>query len=358
MIIEGKNDLLRAEADALVNTVNTVGVMGRGLALQFKQAFPENFKAYQSACRRGEVKLGEIFVTRTGQLQPSYILNFPTKGHWRSQTNIEDIKAGLQDLVRVVQENKISSLAIPPLGCGLGGLRWEEVRPLIVEAFAPLEEVEVQLYAPGLTVEATETIVRTNKPILNLWRASLIRLVEAYSVLAYEASHLEAQKLLYFLWIAGEPLKVQFNKEDYGPYDAGMKHGLLDLEGHYIRGFGEGERLSPVALMPGASEEAQEFLKDKPETNTRIERVCELIHEFETPYGLELLASVHWVTTQEVPFVMDDPEMAVKRVHAWSERKRKALQSEDIEVAWQCLSEKGWLQSSSVDGESVEPIMT
>lgn len=148
MIREMEGDLLGADVDALVNAVNTVGVMGKGLALQFKRAFPANFEAYRRACAAGEVRLGRMLVAATGLSSPRLIVNFPTKGHWRSPSRLEDVASGLEDLVRTVEREGIGSIAVPPLGCGLGGLRWEEVRPLVVAAFAPLPGVEVRLYPP------------------------------------------------------------------------------------------------------------------------------------------------------------------------------------------------------------------
>jgi O-acetyl-ADP-ribose deacetylase (regulator of RNase III) len=148
MIIESKGDLLTANVEALVNPVNTVGVMGRGLALQFKQAFPANFRAYQAACRNGEVAIRKMFVTRTDLSCPRFIINFPTKRHWREASRLEDIHLGLEDLTAVVEREHIRSLAVPPLGFGLGGLLWEEVYPLILQAFTVLPAVEVHLYVP------------------------------------------------------------------------------------------------------------------------------------------------------------------------------------------------------------------
>lgn len=148
MIVEVKGDLLAADADALVNAVNTVGVMGKGIALQFKQAFLANFLAYEAACKRGEVVIGKMFVTHLDTAHPSRIINFPTKQHWRSPSLLEYIQAGLTDLIHVVQQENIGSIALPPLGCGLGGLQWREVRPLIEQAFTLLPDVEVRLYVP------------------------------------------------------------------------------------------------------------------------------------------------------------------------------------------------------------------
>lgn len=150
MIELTRGDLLRADAEALVNTVNCAGHMGRGLALQFKRAFPASFAAYAAACKRGEVQPGRMHIVETGQLtNPRYIVNFPTKRHWRDRSRIEDIDAGLVALIADVQRLRITSIAVPPLGCGLGGLDWADVRPRIERAFAPHPDVRVLLYEPA-----------------------------------------------------------------------------------------------------------------------------------------------------------------------------------------------------------------
>lgn len=142
-------DILLADAEALVNTVNCVGIMGRGLALQFKAAFPENFKAYVAACTREEVEPGRMFVFATGSLSnPKYIINFPTKRHWRDKSLIEDIEDGLRALVEEIQRRGMRSVAVPPLGCGLGGLDWTVVRTRVEAALRPLDQVRVIVFEP------------------------------------------------------------------------------------------------------------------------------------------------------------------------------------------------------------------
>lgn len=149
LIVYKKGDLLADSAEALVNAVNTVGVMGAGIARQFKKQFPEMFIEYEQACRANEVTLGKMHVVKvpTGE-DHQYIINFPTLAHWSDQSELKHIEAGLVDLVRVVQEKKIKSIAIPPLGCGVGGLAWEDVRGLIEEAFCHVTGVQVHLYKP------------------------------------------------------------------------------------------------------------------------------------------------------------------------------------------------------------------
>ena len=150
MIVAAHGDILQADAQALVNPVNCVGVMGRGLAAQFKRAYPANFRSYQAACKRHEVLPGQMLIVETGRAtNPRWIVNFPTKRHWRGASRIEDVDAGLATLVDDVRRLRIASIAVPPLGCGLGGLEWDVVRPRIAQAFAALPDVAVLLFAPG-----------------------------------------------------------------------------------------------------------------------------------------------------------------------------------------------------------------
>jgi O-acetyl-ADP-ribose deacetylase (regulator of RNase III) len=178
MISEEDGSLLDATADALVNTVNTVGVMGKGLALQFKQAYPGNFCAYQAACRNGEVCLGRMFVYEPGAPgQPRYLINFPTKGHWRANSKLSDIRTGLADLRQVILDRGITSIAVPPLGCGNGGLSWQDVRPLIVAALGDLPGVTVLLYPPQDSPSPATMPVYTQRPRMTAGRAALLTLL-------------------------------------------------------------------------------------------------------------------------------------------------------------------------------------
>jgi O-acetyl-ADP-ribose deacetylase (regulator of RNase III) len=336
-------NLLESQAEALVNTVNCVGVMGKGIALQFKQAFPQNYAFYRTACEHGQVQLGQVLVYDTGQMiNPRYIINFPTKHHWKENSRIENIESGLKALVAEVTQRNIKSIAIPPLGAGSGGLGWAEVRHLIEQAFAPLTRVEVQLYKPLGAPEAETMKVATKKPNMTLGRAVLLALFEQYMTPMYRLSMLEVQKLAYFAQVAGEPLKLNFIKGPYGPYTETLNHVLQPMEGHFIRGYGDRSRSPSIWLVSEAAAEARRFLNNLPDTVAHIERVGQLIHGFETPYGMELLATVHWVA-QEDPAAKTDPEAAVSDVHAWSEHKRARFQPRHIQASWERLREQGWL---------------
>jgi len=344
MIEIKQGNLLTASAEALVNTVNCVGYMGRGMALQFKKAFPENFTEYQKACRVGQVQPGKMFVFETGSmLAPRYIINFPTKRHWRGKSRYEDIEAGLRALFKEVKGLGIRSIAVPPLGCGLGGLDWKRVRPMIEAAFAGAPDVRVMLFAPAGAPEAKTMPVRTQRPRMTVARALFIRLMNRYAELAYRLTLLEIQKLAYFLQEAGEPLRLRYEGGLYGPYAPNLNKVLEVLEGHFIRGYGDSQQPDvEIELLPDAAGVAEEFLSDRPEHQDRLDRVSRLISGFETPYGMELLSSVHWVATHaDTPAV--DADSAVRLVVSWNERKQRMFRPGHIRVAWERLAEQGWV---------------
>lgn len=172
MIESGKGNLLEADVETLVNTVNCVGFMGKGIALQFKQAFPENFRIYERACAAGEMVPGRMLIVPTGSMiGPKYIINFPTKRHWRGNSRMEDIDAGLKALIAEVKRLNIRSIAVPPLGCGHGGLDWNDVGPRIEAAFAELPDVHVLLFAPGGVPAPKDMPIRTKMPNMTHARA-------------------------------------------------------------------------------------------------------------------------------------------------------------------------------------------
>lgn len=344
MIEETRGNLLSADAEALVNTVNCVGVMGKGVALQFKQAYPEMARAYAKACEREELQPGRTLVWHTGQLKnPRCIINFPTKKHWIGKSRYEYIESGLEALVEQVRSLGIRSIAVPPLGCGNGGLDWAKVRPMIERAFSSVPDVRVLLYAPAGAPQTAERIVRTNRPKMTRARALFLLAMDRYAVLAYETSQLEIQKLAFFLQESGEKLRLNFVAHKYGPYAENLNKVLEDMEGHLISGY-DGDR-SPetvITLREGAKEEAAAFLKDDQDAHERMGRLTRLIEGFETPYGMELLATVQWVGAHADPVARDASE-AVERVRAWSKRKAADFQPEHVRTAWDRLRSQGWL---------------
>ena len=335
--------MLEATTEALVNTVNCVGVMGKGIALQFKQAFPDNFVQYEKACRTKEVRPGKVSVFYTGNLfNQKYVINFPTKRHWKEKSRIADIKSGLEDIVRQIQALGIRSISIPPLGCGNGGLDWGVVKPIIEEAFEALPEITVQLYSPVGAPEVDTMVVNTSKPNLTKPRALLIELMKEYAVPGYRLSKLEVQKLAYFLQTAGEPLRLNFIKAQCGPYADNLNHVLQRLEGHYIRGYGDRAEESSIYLIGNAEQEAEALLKNESESLERLGRVKKMLWGFENPYGLELLSTVHWIMADK-PDIADDLPMLVEEIHRWNSRKCNLFKPSHIEKAWKHLSHQNYL---------------
>jgi O-acetyl-ADP-ribose deacetylase (regulator of RNase III) len=348
MIQITEGNLLQAQAEALVNTVNCVGYMGKGIALQFKQAFPANFREYEAACKAGEVQPGRMLIHDNGRLAlPYWIINFPTKRHWRAKSRLEDIRSGLQALVEDVRRLGIRSIAVPPLGCGLGGLDWDEVRPLIEQAFEALPDVRVLLYAPKGAPDAKSMPVRTERPGLTTARALFIQLMAAYGSLGYGRTLLEVQKLAYFLQESGEPMRLNYEAGRFGPYAHNLNKVLEVLEGHFIRGYGDSQKPgAEIELLPGAVDEATAFLADQSDSRARLQRVAELIEGFETPYGMELLATVHWVAHRASPGGTEPamtPEAAIAAVHAWNPRKKRIFQPSHVQTAWLRLQSDHWI---------------
>jgi O-acetyl-ADP-ribose deacetylase (regulator of RNase III) len=324
----------------LVNTVNMVGIMGKGIALQFKESFSLNYKRYQKACKTGDVKIGKMFITETGQFTGTkYIINFPTKTDWRANTKIEYIEEGLDDLVKLIKEKNIQSIAIPPLGCGNGGLDWKDVKPLMQKKLAAIEAtVNIEVYEPGHH-SYTKTTVNITAPKLNKVRALILALAERYNVLGFDISHLEIQKLAYFLQEMGQPdLKLHFEKGAYGPYAVNLKHLLAYLEGHYIKGqirFQDMKPTDSLHLVTDYLPEVHTIIDNEltEEEKSRLQNLSKLIEGFESPFGLELLSTVHWARKEmgnnksldEIKFFIAN----------WSLRKRELMTESQIKVALQ-----------------------
>lgn len=350
MIRETQGNLLTAPVEALVNTVNTVGVMGKGIALQFKRAFPRMYKEYVRAAKGGELVPGRVQVWESDLLDgPKFVINFPTKRHWRGPSKLEYIDRGLDDLARVITEHGIKSIAVPPLGCGNGGLNWADVRPLIERKLGPLD-AEVLLFAPQGAPEASRMIERRETPKMTAGRAALLAIMEAYREVTWDApSPVEVQKLMYFLQEAGEPLRLAFVKGRYGPYADNLRHVLAALEGHYVSGFGDGSRpvaeAEPLRLLCADAPEVRGALETHPETRERVVKVLALVEGYETPYGMELLASVHWVAHHDAARRLEEATAAVS---SWSERKERLFTPRHIEQAWDTLQSRPWASIAGV----------
>jgi O-acetyl-ADP-ribose deacetylase (regulator of RNase III) len=351
MIEYTEGNILDAEAEALVNTVNTVGVMGKGIALMFKEAFPDNFKNYEAACKRRELRVGKMFVSeRQSFVGPKWIINFPTKEHWRGNSKIEWIDAGLEDLKTVITEKNIKSIAVPPLGSGNGGLDWEQVRPRIEAALGSLKDVRVIVYEP--TGRYQNVAKRSGVERLTPARALVAELVRRYWVLGIECSLLEVQKLAYFLERTIEklnldnPLDLRFEADRYGPYAPRLTHLLDGLDGSYLHcgkrlgdagpfdviWFDDAKR-DKVAAYLGTSE-ANPYLP-------ALEATAELIDGFQSPLGMELLATVDWLLHHDK---IKPEHIAIKEaLTTWAggakaaERKVRLFEDRFIDIALERL---------------------
>ncbi len=308
MITFTQGNLLEARTEALVNTVNTVGVMGKGIALMFKERFAENFRRYAAACKAGEVQTGRMFVTRVQELDgPHWIINFPTKQHWRARSRMEWVVEGLQDLRRFLIEQQVHSIAIPPLGAGNGGLPWADVREQIEQALGDLD-IDILVFEP--TSQYQNVAKRAGVEKLTPARALIAELVRRYWVLGMDCSLLEIQKLAWFLERAIErcspadnPLDLQFVAHKYGPYANRLDHLLNNLDGSYLhceKRISDAGPLDVIWFDDARKAVVQTYLKTEAGAwLPALESTAALIDGFESPFGMELLATVDWLLVRE-----------------------------------------------------------
>ncbi|BCO26294.1 hypothetical protein MIZ03_1174 [Rhodoferax lithotrophicus] len=344
-------NLLEARAQALVNTVNTVGVMGKGIALMFKERFADNYRQYAAACKSGQVKTGHMFVTKTTELDgPRWIINFPTKQHWRSPSQLEWVVEGLQDLRRFLIDNEVKSVAIPPLGAGNGGLDWNHVRPEIERALGDLTEIDITVFEP--TRQYQNVAKRAGIEKLTPARALIAELVRRYWVLGMECSLLEIQKLAWFLersierFMPGNnPLALQFEANRYGPYANRLDKLLDKLDGSYLhceKRIADADKLDVIWFDDGRKDLVQAYLQSEAKAYLpALEATAELIDGFESPFGMELLATVDWLLTREqvtptVPALRE----ALKRwpIPGAAQRKTHLFHDQAISIALERLT--------------------
>jgi O-acetyl-ADP-ribose deacetylase (regulator of RNase III) len=310
MIEFTQGNLLEAKTEALVNTVNTVGVMGKGIALMFKEAFPDNYRAYALACKREEVTVGRMFVRERQDWigGPRWIVNFPTKRHWRQPSKIEWIEAGLEDLRGFIIEHNVKSIAIPPLGSGNGGLDWSEVRAVIERSLSSLRDVRIIVYEPTATYQNVAKAEGLKK--LTPARALVAELVRRYSVLGFECTLLEVQKLAYLLerklisMGVDNPLKLEFVADRYGPFATKLGHLLNGLDGSYLhceKRVADAGPLDIIWFEDSQKDKVATYLRTQAKTYLPVlNSTTDEISGFESPVGMELLATVDWLLVHGV----------------------------------------------------------
>lgn len=270
--------------------------------------------------------------------KPRYLINFPTKDHWRSNSKLEFIHDGLDDLVEQLKKLDIKSVAIPPLGCGNGGLDWAEVKPLIEEKLNPVEGIEFYVFEPKeqqIVSEFSEIALVDLK--MTEERAILFKTFAVMTkYFGGSLTPISAQKITYFLQVLGVNFNLKFAKEKYGPHSETLSDAFKRMEeANYIAGYTEKKE---IEITDKACIAANDFLQDNANAEDIIHRLSLLIDGFESPYGMELLATVHYLAKDEAE---PDIQNVISSVHDWSPRKEKIFLPENIENAFRRLQTDG-----------------
>lgn len=314
-------NILESEADALVNTVNTEGIMGKGIALQFKKAFPSNFKFYEKACKNKEFNIGEILVFKDRSLMTGekWIINFPTKTTWRKPSEYQYIEKGLDALIEKIKEYPIRSVAIPPLGSGQGGLNWQKVKEILTEKLEGLN-YEIIIYEPN---DAVKKSMKRERVKLTEARALLLYVLYDLVKQGEFVSEFSAEKVCYFLQRFGGQryLKLNYTPNFYGPYSGKVRFVINYLNGSYIMGFSGMDKkpFEPLSLVPDGFQDVQHFINSNKELNNIAKKTTSFLNGFYSDFALELLSSIDFIQSQHN---VNEVSEIKKALSAWSDRKR------------------------------------
>jgi O-acetyl-ADP-ribose deacetylase (regulator of RNase III) len=314
-------NILDSEAQAIVNTVNTVGVMGKGIALQFKKAYPNNYKTYSIACKNEEVIVGKMFVTTDSNISSGekLIINFPTKQHWRKPSEYIYIEDGLNDLVNVIKLNQIKSIAIPPLGAGNGGLKWEKVKKIIEEKLSHLD-IEIFVFEPS-----SQIIEKLKRERVKLTDARALLLFVLYDLVKNGefVSEFSSEKVSYFLQRFGAKkyFKLQFTPNFYGPYSGKVRFVLNALNGSYIMGYSDMDKkpFEPLTIVADGFNDVKNHIENKPELAIIAKNTTNFLNGFYSDFALELLSSIDFIASTEKSF---DKQIISDKLNDWSDRKQ------------------------------------
>ena len=338
-----KGNLIASQDAVLVNTVNTVGVMGKGIALQFKDEFPYNFHVYAQFCRKGELRPGSLLIVN--DYSPRYgnktIINFATKDHWRNPSRYEYIEKGLIELKRYLVYNRVQSISLPPLGCGNGQLDWVEVRALITSYLSNIDTV-IHVYEPNSSVNSMlkESAMPIGKVELTPARAMMLYALFYYESLGEPSTLFVANKLAYFMQRLGEPSfsKLKFTPAKFGPYCQRVGINLHQLNGKYVSGLEQMNlrAFDSFSLKYDTLDEVKRFVETKltDASRSRLEQLINLVSGFQSPLSLEVLASVDYVRKENPGISLEE---TVQKVWDWSERKKTLFKERYIRIAYEHL---------------------
>lgn len=319
--IEG--NLLESQAEALVNTVNTVGIMGKGIALQFKKAYPENYRIYAQACKDKSIGIGNLLVTDAENLigGKKVIINFPTKTDWRKPSEYSYIERGLNSLVQIIETRKIKSIAIPPLGAGNGGLEWSKVKTMIEQHLSAVD-CQIMVYQPNYIVQE---VLRKERVALTPARAMLLAVLYDLVRSGEFVSEFAAEKVAYFLQRFGakEVFKLDFQSNFYGPYSGKVKHVLYYLNGSYISGYISKDKkpFDELSLVMDAEKDVLAYLseREEPEFAEIVDKTKKFLQGFYSSFGLELLSTLDFIAQEQST---NDTALITKHLASWSNRKK------------------------------------
>lgn len=342
MIKYTKGNLLNAPTEALVNTVNTVGIMGKGIALQFKKRFPNNFKIYAKACKNKTLTVGKLLIVKEITLDgEKLIINFPTKAHWRNKSKYEYIEDGLKELRKKIVDYGIKSIAIPPLGCGNGGLSWEKVKSMIERSLGNIENTEILVYEPNPQIKELLTVEQpTTQVKLTPSRAMLLYALFYYETLGEESNLFVANKLAYFFQRLGvkDFKRLRFKPYYYGPYSEQVSHIVKDLNGAYLKGMEQMNLrpFEPIELAYEQLEKVSDYVHTKLANDKvlQLKQLVKLISGFQSALSLETLATVDFILKDQPNATLEQVVQAIKK---WSNRKNKLFQVEHIKIAYEHL---------------------
>jgi len=316
-------NILESKAEALVNTVNTQGVMGKGIALQFKKEFPVNFRVYEEACSNKTFNIGDLLVTEESSLHAGkkIIINFPTKTNWRLPSEYSYIEKGLAALVKVIVEKKISSIAIPPLGAGNGGLDWQKVKSMLHHYLSGLD-AEIFIYEP---TAAIQEVLKKERVKLTPARAMLLTVLYDLVRNGEFVSEFAAEKIAYFLQRFGakETFKLEFQPNFYGPYSGKVKHVLYYLNGSYLMGYSSKDKkpFEELGMVADGEEEVNGYLSLPENEGYKLiaEKTKDFLKGFYSAFGLELLSTIDFIIKEKKAATAEDIE---KELADWSNRKK------------------------------------